>query len=365
MPRLFYGNFDFEHRLADPSHQSPARLVRLNSELATAWLSIADDGDWLWTPELIDIDFFRSAEQNGLPKVTPVTSLNDVPKQVELVPWGWSPDVRQLAQKFGWYAKPPSDAAVRAANARSMSEQLERDWGVGLTGACRIESLDQLQQVIRALPTAGSRWVIKAMFGMSARERILGSGLPTAADINWIQRRLAAHKAVFFEPWVDRVEEFGIQIEIPCEGQPRFIGLTPMLVDRRGQYAGSWFQQTTGVHNNDVFFKTSIDLALIAAENLQSIGYFGPLGIDAMIYRAVDGTHHLRPLQDINARWTMGRLSLGLCRLVEKTQQGCWIHCSKDSDPVPDGLPVTRSITTTPERVGGVECHHRSQIIIG
>jgi len=41
-PRLFFGNFDFEHRLAEPSSEPSAKLKRLNAELAVAWLSIAE-----------------------------------------------------------------------------------------------------------------------------------------------------------------------------------------------------------------------------------------------------------------------------------------------------------------------------------
>ena len=44
---------------------------------------------------------------------------------------------------------------------------------------------------------------------------------------------------------------------------------------------------------------------MVAAERLQDCGYFGPLGVDAMRYRLPDGSVHLRPLQDINARWAL------------------------------------------------------------
>jgi len=55
---------------------------------------------------------------------------------------------------------------------------------------------------------------------MSARERILGQGPVTAADQNWLRRRIDLYGAVFFEPWVERIEEAGIQIEIPSIGSP-------------------------------------------------------------------------------------------------------------------------------------------------
>gem|GEM_PF-5392860 len=41
MARLFIGNFDFEHRLAQPARQISSKLERINAELATSWLAIA------------------------------------------------------------------------------------------------------------------------------------------------------------------------------------------------------------------------------------------------------------------------------------------------------------------------------------
>ena len=90
MKRLFVGSFDFEHQLANSRYQHTAKLIRLNAELATSWLAIAQDGDYLWCPQRIAPAFFEQAAQQGLPQVTPVTSWSDVPAGVELVPWGWT-----------------------------------------------------------------------------------------------------------------------------------------------------------------------------------------------------------------------------------------------------------------------------------
>ena len=45
-----------------------------------------------------------------------------------------------------------------------------------------------------------------------------------------------------------------------------------------------------------------------------------------MLYRDSSGSERLRPLQDINARFTMGRLSLGLRRLLRPDEAGVWLH---------------------------------------
>ena len=181
MPRLFLGNFDFEHRLADPTRQLPAKLERINAELATSWLAIADEDDYLWTPQPIEASFFEQVVRDGLPRVIPVVSLVDVPRGVECVPWGWTDDVRRLCDKHGWLRNDPPDEAVRTGNSRRFSAALERAWQCGLDFAGEAKSLQEIDRFI-AFHGPESRWVVKAEFGMSGRERILGCGPPTVAN---------------------------------------------------------------------------------------------------------------------------------------------------------------------------------------
>lgn len=364
-PRLFIGNFDFEHQLAEPTRATPDKLKRLNAELVCAWLSIADDGDFIWTPLPLDREFLGRLGSAEFPKAIAVTSLCEVPRNVECVPWGWSADVRRLVDRFGWFAEVPSNEAVRLANSRSTSDQFEQMWNIGLEGAARIESVTDLHNAVRSFVGADDRWVVKAEFGMSARERILGCGPPKPADENWLLRRLDTSRVFFFEPWVERLDEIGIQIDIPRFGQPRLIGFTPMVVDHHGQYAGSWFAfDETSRADDGSLWSQAADIAIRVAEHLQSTGYFGPLGIDAMIYKDRDGERRIRPLQDINARWTMGRLSLGWRRLLEPGELGVWQHGSTNDINALTNDTVSRQIITSPNRVADLPCQRKSRILI-
>ena len=360
MARLLIGNFDFEHRLALPTRQISSKLERINAELATSWLAVAEDGDFLWTPQPIESSFFEQALANGLPRVNPVVSFDAVPRGVECHPWGWTEDVNRLCDVRGWRHNDPPHAAVRAGNSRRFSASLEREWNVGLDGAIEIANVKEFADAISVLGLA-TRWVVKAEFGMSGRERILGCGEPKSADLNWVAKRIASDGVVFLEPWVERLDEVGIQIEVPQTGLPQLIGLAPMLVDERGQYAGSWFASPD---HDELTWKPAVQVALDAAQRLQELGYIGPLGIDAMRYRETDGTMRLRPLQDVNARWTMGRLSLGWRRrLISGEAHGCWRHSSRGAtDPVGSGF--TRVVPTSANWVGGVMSHHTSCVMV-
>jgi hypothetical protein len=152
----------------------------------------------------------------------------------------------------------------------------------------------------------------------------LGRGTSlTPQIINWAQRRLAQQGVLIFEPWVERLAEVGIQLEIPAAGEAVLLGVTPLLTDRSGSYRGSRFDATAA---QSECWREAAEVGLRVARRLQELGYFGPLGLDAMSYRGESAAVRLRPLQDLNARYTMGRLSLGFRRLLSAGQSGAWLH---------------------------------------
>ncbi len=328
MPRLFLGNFEFEHHLADRGYQPSATVARRNAELATSWLAVAEDGDYVWfsVPAHIVSSFLaRLADQHGLPRIVPVLDLSRVPAGLDFVPWGWTDPVIQMARLRRWSFAAPHPRIVRECNSRQYSFDLESEWEVGLPGASAVSDLSQWDAALRRAMEISHRTVIKASWGMSGRERILLDGeLPESAR-SWVQKRIAQQGVVFVEPWVRNLEEIGIQIQIPQLGTPQLIGVTSLVNDELGQYRGSWF---TIPPNAGADFQSrwqpAVNIALKAADRLQDHGYFGPLGIDAMRYQLPDGSIHVRPLQDINARWTMGRLSIGWRRFLRNEERGFW-----------------------------------------
>lgn len=331
MPRLFVGNFEFEHTLANPHFQLPDRLKRLNAELATSWFAIAEDGDYLWCPQFVPLlrPFFqRLSDEHGLPRVQPIAEWKEAPAGTELVPWGWTDPLKRFAKLHRWECAVPPLKIACDVNSRQFSYDLETEWQVGLPGASAIRDPAELKAALFRASDSSSRCVIKAQWGMSARERIIVGRKLKSNNIDWIQRRLAQQGVVFVEPWVHRLEEAGLQIHIPQLGTPQMVGITALMCDELGQYRGSWFTDLPGDEDFQQRWQPAVDTALRAAERLQDRGYFGPLGIDAMRYQLPDGSIHLRPLQDINARWTMGRLSLGWRKFLREGECGCWQHGS-------------------------------------
>ena len=371
MPRLFVGNFDFEWTLAWRAGTPPAAVARSAAELAASWLAVAEDGDCIWTPEPIQDDFFAALSVEGFPAVRAVVDEHDVPPGVVLCPWGWTPGVRRWAARGVRIDAPPQDA-VRAVNSRQFSMALEHEWGVGLLGACLLCQESDVADALKELTAHADRWVMKAEFGMSARERLLGHGTDLDASAwAWLRKRLACGSVVL-EPWVEKLDELGVQFDIPPDGDPRLGGITPLLTDPTGVYRGSRFGADPFLEHE---WAEAIGVCRRAAVRLQESGYFGPAGFDAMRYRAADGSIHVRPLQDINARWTMGRLALGFERLLPPAGCGAWLHLTRAATSDADdaswierlraaaGTGV-RLIPTSPATVGGQAVRHRTLLLL-
>ena len=371
MPRLLIGNFEFEYALAYRS-RLPSSVRRLVVELAPLMSAVADKGDYVRLPAPIEAGFFERLAAEGLPSIRPVVNPAEITEAVEASPWGWTEAVRADCARYGWrYAAPPQ-SVICAVNSRQFSHELEQAWGIALPRSAVAGSLDELRSAIGRLPPGVDRWVVKASFGMSARERVLGRGATLSKHASaWIEKRLRCDGAVFFEPWVERIEEAGLQYTIPASGPPVFEGLTLLLTDRWGRYCGCRFAGDIG---DDLRWRPAIQTGLRVAELLKERGYFGPLGIDAMRYRDEEGRARLRPIGDINARCTMGRLALGLRRVLKPQEAASWLHVRWPTDQ-PSGprrwldeaasrLPAgSRLVRTSPLTAGGRPVRYGTLIV--
>ena len=118
-----------------------------------------------------------------------------------------------------------------------------------------------------------------------------------------------------------------------------------MVNDRQGQFLANWaepdygqclparvgalFPAQAGISGRIQRLYGEI-FALLEAE-LQRVRFVGPVSLDALVYRTPQGECRLKPVVEINPRYTMGRLtvelmkhtcpgSCGLFRLVTRAQ---------------------------------------------
>ena len=324
MPRLFYPNFEFEDELAGRPINHDV-LSALRKSLADIWLAIAEPGECVF-----DRDGLIQPVNQRSP--FPVIATLNEPQLTnrhgcfELFPWGWSESCLQFADRFGVEANAPSLVDVRQINERQYGFDFEIDHNIGLDGMAAIKTPEEfVETVTRLVQRLGDDpnsigWILKPQLSASGRHCLRGRGLPGEQQRSWVTKRTDGQNTLFLEPHVECVREAGFQFWI--DDAVRFDGCVEMITDTNGQYRGSIARPSI-----EPIWSDTLMWCTRLAEQIRRRGYFGPLGIDSMVYRHSDGQMKHRPVQDVNGRYTMGRVALGLRRFVERDETLVWVHC--------------------------------------
>lgn len=260
----------------------------------------------------------------------------------ELLFWGLSPSTRALLKDD---ARQPSPDAVRLANDKRTSHELERALGIALPGSAILESLDQARAWVKA---QAQPWVIKHPMGVSGRDRTWGQG-PQLEEraLGWLRRQLE-RTSLLAEPWVERTSERSTQLVIEPDGRFKLIGALELITDKTGTFRGHIVAPTDQA---PAPLQQPQQLEQIA-QALYALGYWGPVGIDAFEGRLHDMAL-TRPLVELNARWTFGRLALELRHHAPPGWWIAWWHPPHSAPSAHEGLPcLSQEIIDAPAVLG-------------
>ena len=329
MSTLWVGNFDAESEMAFDSvvesrslFASSPQLEQLCFERAHLLWSATSPGDELYLPVPFEVEFQTALQALGWPALNFRDELPTRSKRKMLSPWCWTPNLlSQTNQPFEVHNIPTWNA-VRTANSRRFSYEWEQAIDNERPVTLPIESLEDLQQHLNTIP-AENRWVLKSEFGMSGREQFRGKGAKVSPQlVGWVKRRLKQTLFLVWEPWLENIAEGSFHLTILPLGQVKFAGFTELISDRNGQYRGN------RVSHCPLSGKWSLALPAIMklGAHLAQHGYVGPLGIDSMMYLNSAGEECLRLFQDINARFTMGRLTLCFRKFLSEAECYSWHH---------------------------------------
>jgi uncharacterized ferritin-like protein (DUF455 family) len=151
----------------------------------------------------------------------------------------------------------------------------------------------------------------------------------------WIANAVANQHLLVVEPWLERVLDFSVQLEMSDEGL-KLCGYTGLINDARGQFQANVAlpgHQKKIPANLIALFPEPPDIAqrlhalfadifALLEEELRRANFSGPLGIDAFAYRGADGKLRLKPIVEINPRYTMGRVTVELMKHVAPGSRG-------------------------------------------
>lgn len=330
----FFPNFAFEDELCRPDSQLSAGTQRAVAELAPllGLAAEAADSTVVVADGALPGDLPACLKHVRFAEESAVGRLKDGDR---LVPWGWTKKSAEFAEHRGISQDSfPNIDAVRKANSRSFNSQF--DIVIGQTSAqafgkafgCLCHSMNDVLQTIRQLRAAGfDRWVAKPQISHAGRNRLLVTGetLNSQQD-GWLQKRL--EDGVYMEPWAELLTEYSVQFDVPrldaTNCAPLFLGMTQLLNDHVGRYAGNLLLSQIGNSELDCMVRHG----QLVCEAAQAAGYFGPIGIDGFRFIDQQGNVGFRVCNDINARYTMGRLALHFRTLLAEGENGAWCQFS-------------------------------------
>ena len=357
-PSVYWFDPSCESQVIHPGF-TPSRPVRqLAGDLASLPLFLCAPDDVVLVPQRPSLGFLRRLRQAGysIPELVeyrpgyPLGGELTQRKVHSLRPWGWSPEVEHIAAPLrpqlsvpqAWREewRPLYSKAWSAAALGDFLRAHPEEWlgGEQVTGVGCITAAAIKEQVARCAATGWAQVVVKAGFGAAGQGQVQLTPAAVRPD-QWaqVERLLAEQGEVVVEPWLDKVVDLSAQLEISAPGQARLVGWTRFFTDQRGQYRGSFVSQPTAGLDQELrrflsgegrdqrrlsrLFET---LGEFLSARMAASGYVGPVGVDALVFRQ-QGSLRLKPIVEINPRFTMGRVALGLGRQINAARTALWL----------------------------------------
>jgi hypothetical protein len=300
-PLLLVANLDAEEHLSETGSKRrtlPASVCRTIAPLAALMRVFArSDDDLLWlAPEVAgELSPKSLAPRSGLPRPRVVTGPLD--------------RLGHSGPVLAWADTGP--VGRRVLSRRFAAELAETGAIPGLPGARLVASVGEIDAAVAGKPPPGAiGWVVKALYGASGRHRLVHRGwtAPDASIHPHLKSLLRRSGELLFEPWMDRVDDFGSVGIVSGDGGEgvEVLGLHRLEVDARGAFRGIDLDGGTELSGDEA--EQLEDATRAAGRALARAGHRGPFGVDAWRYRGADGSVLFHPAGEINARMTFGYL---------------------------------------------------------
>lgn len=294
-PHHVWSNLDFEYALRHgPQWRPPAPLRERMARWAHLLRALPDHQDAL-----------------------PWDGVSPLPDGATLTCWGES---AQALQALG---EPPEQIAAaleraRIANDKRTSHRLTAARHP-LPLASLLASREALDQAIAACPTD---FLLKHPLGVSGRERVAShQGALEARHRAWADRLLDHGEELVFEPRVQLEREWSCHFQISAAGEVTPLGQAHLLTDSQGTLRGHLVRPGAPIEPEaDLALQRSILEALH-----EESGYSGPVSTDAFC-GTLDGEEIVRPVSEINARVSFGRVALELAKYLPPDSTYIWWH---------------------------------------
>lgn len=252
--------------------------------------------------------------------------------------WGDSPRSRAWADGIGvGVVRTPPEAFSKArglelcravTRLEAVAPLVGPSWTIGTV----CTGTDETLAAAEALFARGVlRVVAKGLLSASGRHRVLlDAGAPLDAPTRgWLEDR-----TVVVEPWLDRVRDLSLVVH---RNKQEVLHLE---TDARGRYKGHVLGPALrGLDLEGLFRRADLYQALEAVADLVRAVVRPPAGIDAILYR-LDERLYLKPIVEVNPRYTMGHVASALGTHLAPGSTGRWVHLDPAEALPPEGVEL-------------------------
>ncbi len=331
-------------KLAGSETGVPAALANLTSR------KLGRLRPWAWGPDSVDMLEPLFANLTG---------------EKRTVTGSFNPDIAELYSK-AWSAELLRKILERASISLSAERRARSDAPYLCTGHEAGTAVNSVAEALAAIATIRQRGhhkiVIKEALGLAGSNamRLFEPAL-LQTQRRWIINAVAKDRQLVVEPWLERVLDFSVQLEMSDDGL-KLCGYTGLLNDAKGQFQGNsaapghqkkipanliaLFPEPPAIAQR--LHALYADIFALLEIELRRVNYLGPVGIDAFAYRDMSGKIRLKPVVEINPRYTMGRLTVELMKHVAPGSRGLFRLVSRKqalAEGFGDFVAFARSLT--------------------
>jgi uncharacterized ferritin-like protein (DUF455 family) len=342
---------------------------RVSLDLETVPLFLARDQDTVLVEQKPEAEWVESLQDAGFQTPEFARTVR-APKIGGVEPWGWSPEsferFRTLRTRLvsldganaGWCAgifanEDYSLTGIGKLFSKAWSVAFLKQWiaenpesgrkfgpdCLGSVGAV-FESYEQARVEIHRLLREGRFAMVKAPYGTSGMQvKKISSpseleGSSAVPLIGWMKKVIESQGALIVEPYLEKLCDLSIQLEV-YDDRIALLGARRFVTGTQNEYRGTYLgKKSSGFSPEQSRFLHAVlddwkKMITALGERLRAEGYRGPAGVDALIWKRADGRSpseslQLKPLIELNPRWTMGRVALELEKRLAPGVSGLW-----------------------------------------
>ncbi len=334
-------------------------IVLVDRKPSIEWIESLQSAG-LEVPEFLEFNSVtRTKPTPGSTKTGQLSDAIQSPKLSGIEPWGWSPEVTSLFKPLlPRLVDADGGNSEFARSALSQHSFIPEHLGKIFSKSWSVEFLNQWllknktdSQFFGTLEDTGlvhTQWgsvrdsisktielhhraMIKAPYGTAGMQVKDISELKNLDGPlgGWIRKLLRTQGGVIIEPFLNRVADLSIQLKIQDQ-ETTLLEVRQFITGSHHEYQGTLLGPKLFRLNPQTlrFFHAAFqpwkEFLRQLGDQLRKEGYRGPAGVDAFLWKTQKGELKLKPLVELNPRWTMGRVALELEKSLIPGVSGAW-----------------------------------------